>query len=187
MTDLLPCPFCGGTPYLANVEMVGCSYVVCTDCRTQSDDMSKDRAIAAWNTHPPTPAPNAGVVKVNTEQMYLICKYGGYYRANCRGYTSSPAEDGRYTMADAERETHPNGPDGPRDGMSYIPAPEPTPDPRDAVIARLVEALEDIARQKTSGQIERTGETEFSDFEGAYDMCIEVARAALAAAKEVMK
>lgn len=53
MTDapeLKPCPFCGGKPYLANVEMVGCAYVVCTDCRTQSDDMTKERAIERWNT-----------------------------------------------------------------------------------------------------------------------------------------
>ena len=47
--DLLPCPFCGGKPYLANVEMVGCAYVVCTDCRVQGDDMSKDRAVSSWN------------------------------------------------------------------------------------------------------------------------------------------
>jgi Lar family restriction alleviation protein len=52
--ELKPCPFCGGKPYLANVEMVGCAYVVCTDCRTQSDDMSKDRAIEQWNTRTDT-------------------------------------------------------------------------------------------------------------------------------------
>lgn len=46
---LKPCPFCGGKPYLANVAMVGCAYVVCTDCRMQSDDGGKDRVVAAWN------------------------------------------------------------------------------------------------------------------------------------------
>jgi len=51
---LKPCPFCGGKPYLANVEMVGCAYVVCTDCRAQSDDMSKERAIWQWNTRTAT-------------------------------------------------------------------------------------------------------------------------------------
>lgn len=53
MTDapkLKPCPFCGGKPYLANVQMVGCAYVVCTDCRMQSDDGTESRVVAAWNT-----------------------------------------------------------------------------------------------------------------------------------------
>jgi Lar family restriction alleviation protein len=50
LPELKPCPFCGGKPYLANVELVGCSYVVCTDCRAQGDDMSKDHAILSWNT-----------------------------------------------------------------------------------------------------------------------------------------
>ena len=51
MTDeLKPCPFCGGKPYLANVAMVGCAYVVCTDCRMQSDDGGRERVVAAWNT-----------------------------------------------------------------------------------------------------------------------------------------
>ena len=56
MTDaitLSPCPFCGGRPYLANVAMAGCSYVVCTDCRIQSDDGMKDRVIEKWNARTP--------------------------------------------------------------------------------------------------------------------------------------
>ena len=40
--QLLPCPFCGEKPYLYNVEMAGCAYVVCTGCRTQSDDGGKE-------------------------------------------------------------------------------------------------------------------------------------------------
>jgi hypothetical protein len=58
MSDLKPCPFCGGKPYLANVAMAGCAYVVCTDCRVQSVDGTQDRVRAAWNTRadlPPTP------------------------------------------------------------------------------------------------------------------------------------
>jgi hypothetical protein len=47
-------------------------------------------------------------------------------------------------------------------------------------LANAVEALGKIARQKKTEQIEAEGETEFSDFEGAYDMCIDVARAMLA-------
>lgn len=48
--ELKPCPFCGGVPYLANVAMAGCSYVVCTDCRMQSDDGSRNRVVNKWNT-----------------------------------------------------------------------------------------------------------------------------------------
>jgi hypothetical protein len=54
------------------------------------------------------------------EAVYLIRKHGGYYRPNSRGYTTSAIVAGRYTQEQAERETHPNGPDGPRDGMTYI-------------------------------------------------------------------
>lgn len=57
------------------------------------------------------------------DAQYLICKYGMYYRANAQGYTGSVAEAGRYTLAEAIRHSHPNGPDGPRDGMSYKVAP----------------------------------------------------------------
>ena len=32
--------------------MIGCAYVVCTDCRMQSDDGGSDRVAAAWNTRP---------------------------------------------------------------------------------------------------------------------------------------
>jgi len=56
------------------------------------------------------------------EGEYLIVKRGMYYRPNSQGYTSSAAEAGRYTLAQAVFITHPNGPDGPRDGMSYVPA-----------------------------------------------------------------
>ena len=51
---------------------------------------------------------------------YLICKYGGYYRPNAQGYTAHKAEAGRYTLTEAIAHSHPNGLDGPRDGMTYI-------------------------------------------------------------------
>lgn len=53
---------------------------------------------------------------------YLIRKNGLYYQPNNRGYTQSLAEAGRYTREEADRETHPNGPDGPRDGMTFVEA-----------------------------------------------------------------
>jgi len=54
--DLKPCPLCGGKCYLANADMAGCAYVVCTDCRLQSDDGSQERVTAAWNTRAPAEA-----------------------------------------------------------------------------------------------------------------------------------
>lgn len=51
---------------------------------------------------------------------YLIRKHGGYYRPNSQGYTTSAILAGRYTREEADSESHPNGPDGPRDGMTFI-------------------------------------------------------------------
>jgi hypothetical protein len=50
---------------------------------------------------------------------YLIRKHGSWYRPNERGYTTTAILAGRYTLAQAEKITHPNGPDGPRDGMTF--------------------------------------------------------------------
>lgn len=54
------------------------------------------------------------------DRKYLIRKQGCYYRPNERGYTTSAIQAGRYTREDAEKITHPNGKDWPRDGMSFI-------------------------------------------------------------------
>lgn len=51
---------------------------------------------------------------------YLIRKGAYFYRPNCCGYTVNKDEAGRYTRAEAEIYTHPNGPDGPSDDMSYV-------------------------------------------------------------------
>lgn len=57
---------------------------------------------------------------MTTEAQYLIIKRGLYYRPNSQGYTGLKDEAGRYPMDRAESITHPNGLDGPRDGMSFI-------------------------------------------------------------------
>ena len=51
---------------------------------------------------------------------YLIRKRGSYYRPNNQGYTTSVIQAGRYTLAEAQAITCPNGSDGPIDGMTYI-------------------------------------------------------------------
>jgi hypothetical protein len=57
--------------------------------------------------------------------LYLIFKAGrGFYRPNAQGYTMTTLDAGRFTRAEAESHTHPNGPDGPRDGLDYMPALE---------------------------------------------------------------
>lgn len=58
-------------------------------------------------------------------QQYYIRKGGYYYRPNAQGYTTSKFEAGRYSLEEAMRYTYPNGPDGPRDGLSYEPSAPP--------------------------------------------------------------
>lgn len=58
--------------------------------------------------------------KALVERKYLIRKNGYWYRPNASGYTNSAIQAGRYTLDEAERYTHPNGKDGPRDGMDYV-------------------------------------------------------------------
>lgn len=72
---------------------------------------------------------------MSEEALYVICKYGGYYRPNAAGYTNNIAEAGRYTLEEAIRHSHPNGPDGPRDGITYEPAPTPPSQHREPIEA----------------------------------------------------
>jgi hypothetical protein len=60
---------------------------------------------------------NAG--RVSEERAYLIRKGGAWYRPGSAGYTNNAHEAGLYTLEEAEDITHPNGPNGPRDAMSY--------------------------------------------------------------------
>lgn len=50
---------------------------------------------------------------------FLVRKGGYFYRPKSQGYTSSALEAGRYTLEQAVKETHPNGPNGPRDGLTF--------------------------------------------------------------------
>ena len=65
---------------------------------------------------------------------YLIHKAGrGWYRPDAQGYTLDPRQAGRYSFDEAVAHSHPNGPFGPRDGITVknesevdgaCPAPE---------------------------------------------------------------
>ena len=57
---------------------------------------------------------------MQNETGYLIHKAGrGWYRPEAAGYTLSADEAGRFDHAEAVSHSHPNGPDGPRDGLTY--------------------------------------------------------------------
>jgi hypothetical protein len=92
------------------------------DRRFQQERDLKLAHIIAANTRTTLPSEEADV-------KYLITKNGLYYRPNAQGYTANVAEAGRFTLKEAERNSHPNGLDGPRDGIRYEPAPEATPKP----------------------------------------------------------
>ena len=111
------------------------------------------------------------------ERPYLIRKQGYWYRPNASGYTDSAIQAGRYSLEEAECYTHPNGKNGPRDGMDYVHEKDvPCPDLKalrkaadrithqEAVIAVLVDAMKHIANMEPHPEL--------------------IARAALAKAKE---
>lgn len=66
--------------------------------------------------------------------VYLIRKGSFFYRSNAQGYTANTDDAGRYSLEEAERLTHPNGPDGPRDGLTYVDENEVDPAPRGWVV-----------------------------------------------------
>ncbi|WP_291728767.1 hypothetical protein [Leisingera sp. F5] len=54
------------------------------------------------------------------ETGYLIHKDGrGWYCPGAQGYTLHADEAGRFTHSDAFAYSHPNGPNGPRDGITF--------------------------------------------------------------------
>lgn len=74
--------------------------------------------------------------------VYLIRKGGAFYRPNAEGYTRNPSEAGRYTLDEAISHSHPNGPDGPRDGITYAHESEVAGSQPDRVVDVLRTALE---------------------------------------------
>lgn len=85
---------------------------------------------------------------------WLIHKAGrGWYRPKAQGYTAQPSEAGRYSYDEAMSYAHPNGPKGPRDGITIKHEsdlePKRTPTLSEALalpeVAALVEAATDAA------------------------------------------
>lgn len=202
MTDLLLCPFCGGI----NLNYSRNNYVTCDNCDVFGPSNKYPMtAIAAWNTRTPTPATNAGAVKVKplvwerhpmgwiaappTGHSYIIDVRIKGRVIFVKGMNPPPQFSDIESAKSAAQADY---------DARIMAAIEPTPDPRDAVIARLVEAdilkaageeyiLEHImetdwhrmGRHSTvRGMMVRLGL--YPKLEGAID-------AALAATKEVMK
>src|SRR5690606_24248146 len=108
-------------------------------------------------------------------------KSGAYYRPNAAGYTYNVAEAGRYTLDEAIRHSHPNGPDGPRDAITYELAPPPAVAvPDETERAQVIERLRIMAKQRTSSQMDED-EQDGADWQGAYDWFCGESRAIYAA------
>lgn len=90
---------------------------------------------------------------------YVIHKSGkGWYRPDACGYTFIASEAGLYSLQDAIDYTHPNGPDGPRDGLTYklkssVEAPSTCSD--EATIFDLKRQVSDLtdAKEKLSSEL----------------------------------
>ena len=108
------------------------------------------------------PIPEAPASVEPVEAKYLICKGGAYYRPDAQGYTRNKAEAGRYTLEQAISYSHPNGPYGPRDGITYeLDTAPPSPgfgggDLReaDSILRELVEAV-NHASWSDNGAVEK--------------------------------
>lgn len=112
---------------------------------------------------------------------YLIHKDGrGYYCAGAKGYTLNADNAGRFSLKDAIAYSHPNGPSGPRDGITYqhegsIPSGKSCES--DLIIHRLMQERDDlragqeIASQELSEALQRiaTLEAEKRGTESALD------------------
>ena len=77
MTDLKPCPFCGGEASIYE-EIPGGYIVQCHDCCGQIGIMTIEHAIAAWNARADT---EYGAVPATDENM---AKYGWVRERTCQ-------------------------------------------------------------------------------------------------------
>ena len=177
MTDLLPCPFCGGDAVAITGPVQTLWGVTCLRCACWFDDRAPTdaAAITAWNTRTPTPDPNAGAVKVKRGGKWIVVDGKAYDLRDCTEvaaeltrksgsnniafdmfpwfFTGSPYADqiidlGVTPQAVPDDFIAEYIPDLGKVWRSrqtiwetYIRTAETTPDPRDAVIARLVEAM----------------------------------------------
>ena len=57
--------------------------------------------------------------QVDSRLEFVVRKGGYFYRPKAEGYTQNIDEAGLFTELDAWRHSHPNGKDGPRDGLTY--------------------------------------------------------------------
>ena len=92
------------------------------------------------------------------EHGWLIHKAGrGWYRPDAKGYTMNASEAGRYSHKDALAYSHPNGLDGPRDGLTIKHESELPPTPENIAIQQAfaagIEAAVDRLK-KLSGKLD---------------------------------
>lgn len=104
MSELLPCPFCGGEVEMLTAESMNGGYlfgIMCNDCRSRGDVYDTEaEAIAAWNTRAERTMENERKATCHYEQTggtfgFLVCdSCGGViikdYRFNHRSMKPTP-------------------------------------------------------------------------------------------------
>lgn len=85
---------------------------------TQSESLHNALVASADEFVPPILMDEAAT-SASEGRDYVIRKGGYFYRPNAQWYTPAIEQAGRYTLEEAVKHSHPNGPDGPRDGITY--------------------------------------------------------------------